>query len=174
MNIVDIFLTASSPAQQGTIYTSSALTKLTTRLNFLKERRSQIANELQNMDKGRGSSQILQNLETDRGFSQNAEKNQGSEVQASQDLEKSREADNFEFQILNGGAGMEGQSFQNPERLRKAESQSLNYVDRGKRSDVQNTHGLDRGKSESHMSLNVEKGRIVEAQPFFSSRTSTR
>ncbi|XP_024028811.1 rho GTPase-activating protein REN1 [Morus notabilis] len=159
---------------EGTIYTSSALTKLTTRLNFLKERRSQIANELQNMDKGRGSSQILQNLETDWGFSQNAEKNLGSEVQASQDLEKGREADNFEFQILDRGAGMEGQSFQHPERLRKAESQSLNYVDRGKRSDVQNTHGLDRGKSESHMSLNVEKVRILEGQPFFSSRTSTR
>ncbi|XP_010520759.1 PREDICTED: rho GTPase-activating protein REN1 isoform X2 [Tarenaya hassleriana] len=36
--------------------TTSALSKLTTRLNFLKERRSQIANELQNMDKGRGRS----------------------------------------------------------------------------------------------------------------------
>ncbi|XP_010521049.1 PREDICTED: rho GTPase-activating protein REN1-like [Tarenaya hassleriana] len=36
--------------------TTSALSKLTTRLNFLKERRSQIANELQNMDKARSSS----------------------------------------------------------------------------------------------------------------------
>ncbi|KAL8162380.1 hypothetical protein V2J09_013869 [Rumex salicifolius] len=32
---------------------TSALSKLTTRLNFLKERRNQIANELQNLDKGR-------------------------------------------------------------------------------------------------------------------------
>ncbi|KAG7029684.1 Rho GTPase-activating protein REN1, partial [Cucurbita argyrosperma subsp. argyrosperma] len=40
---------------EGSNLTSSALTKLTTRLNFLKERRSQIANELQNMDRGRVS-----------------------------------------------------------------------------------------------------------------------
>ncbi|XP_042514912.1 rho GTPase-activating protein REN1-like isoform X2 [Macadamia integrifolia] len=40
---------------EGTVHTSSALTKLTTRLNFLKERRNQIVNELQNLDKGRGS-----------------------------------------------------------------------------------------------------------------------
>ncbi|XP_043713895.1 rho GTPase-activating protein 7-like [Telopea speciosissima] len=40
---------------EGTVSTSSALTKLTTRLNFLKERRNQIVNELQNLDKGRGS-----------------------------------------------------------------------------------------------------------------------
>ncbi|KAF2620799.1 hypothetical protein F2Q68_00040350 [Brassica cretica] len=36
--------------------TTSALSKLTMRLNFLKERRSQIANELSNMDKGKSSS----------------------------------------------------------------------------------------------------------------------
>ncbi|CAN8274039.1 unnamed protein product [Cochlearia groenlandica] len=36
--------------------TTSALSKLSMRLNFLKERRSQIANELSNMDKGRSSS----------------------------------------------------------------------------------------------------------------------
>ncbi|KAJ4965593.1 hypothetical protein NE237_017442 [Protea cynaroides] len=40
---------------EGTVATSSALTKLTTRLNFLKERRNQIVNELENLDKGRGS-----------------------------------------------------------------------------------------------------------------------
>lgn len=44
--------------QQGnTTTTISALSKLTMRLNFLKERRSQIANELSNIDKGKGSGQ---------------------------------------------------------------------------------------------------------------------
>ncbi|KAJ4899574.1 Rho GTPase activation protein (RhoGAP) with PH domain [Raphanus sativus] len=41
----------------NTTTTISALSKLTMRLNFLKERRSQIANELSNIDKGKGSGQ---------------------------------------------------------------------------------------------------------------------
>ncbi|XP_043709396.1 rho GTPase-activating protein REN1-like isoform X2 [Telopea speciosissima] len=45
----------SSSKGEGTVPASSTLTKLTTRLNFLKERRNQIVNELQNLDKGRGS-----------------------------------------------------------------------------------------------------------------------
>lgn len=147
------------------------------RLNFLKERRSQIANELQNMDIGRGSSQTVQNLETGREFPQNADKNQGSEVQASQNPEKGSDADSGEsFWNLDGGVGTEGRSFQYPEKIRKAVSHSLNYADRGKRSDDQSIHGLDRGKSESHPLPNVEKGRIVESQPFVaaSRRTSSR
>ncbi|KAA8528347.1 hypothetical protein F0562_035702 [Nyssa sinensis] len=58
--------------------TTSALSKLTTRLNFLKERRTQITNELQNLDKGRGSGQSVQNLERGR----NVDKFQGSEGQS--------------------------------------------------------------------------------------------
>ncbi|KAJ7958935.1 Rho GTPase activating protein [Quillaja saponaria] len=46
---------------EGSNSTTSALTKLTTRLNFLKERRSQMSNELQNMDTGRESGQPAQN-----------------------------------------------------------------------------------------------------------------
>ncbi|KAF6171510.1 hypothetical protein GIB67_018034 [Kingdonia uniflora] len=40
---------------EGTVTTSSALSKLTNRLNFLKERRTQIVNELQNMENSRPS-----------------------------------------------------------------------------------------------------------------------
>ncbi|GFP92145.1 rho GTPase-activating protein ren1 [Phtheirospermum japonicum] len=46
----------SSSKGEGNNSTTSALSKLTNRLNFLKERRSQIASELQNLDKGRSSS----------------------------------------------------------------------------------------------------------------------
>ncbi|PON63462.1 Rho GTPase activating protein [Parasponia andersonii] len=160
---------------EGTNSTTSALTKLTTRLNFMKERRSQIAMELHNMDKGPGSSQIVQNLEKGRELLQNPDKSQGSEVEAIQNPERSRELDSSElFQKLDRGMGTEIQSFQNPEKLKKAESQSLNYADRGKRSDSQNTHGLDRGKSENHVSLNVDKGRVLEGQSFISSRASSR
>ncbi|KAF8024788.1 hypothetical protein BT93_F1845 [Corymbia citriodora subsp. variegata] len=56
----------SGTKNEGPNSTTSALSKLTTRLNFLKERRSQIANELQNMDKGRGSSPAVEVLEKGR------------------------------------------------------------------------------------------------------------
>ncbi|PIA37073.1 hypothetical protein AQUCO_03100080v1 [Aquilegia coerulea] len=50
----------SSTKVEGTATTSTALSKLTTRLNFLKERRTQIVNELQNIENSRGSdSQLL-------------------------------------------------------------------------------------------------------------------
>lgn len=135
----------------------------------MKERRSQIANELQNMDIGRGSSQTVQNLETGREFLQNADKNQGSEVQASQNPEKGRDD-------LDGGVGTKGQSFQYSEKIRKAVSHSLNYADRAKRSDDQSIHGLDRGKSDGHLLPYVEKSQIVESQASVaaSRRTSSR
>ncbi|CAH2078060.1 unnamed protein product [Thlaspi arvense] len=62
--------------------TTSALSKLTMRLNFLKERRSQIANELLNMDKGRssgqaspssGQNQSLQETEKGTGSNQDSD-----------------------------------------------------------------------------------------------------
>lgn len=126
---------------------------MTTRLNFLKERRSQIANELQNLDKGRG--QPVQNLEKSRDSLQNPDMFQGLE----QNAERGRETD---------GMGSEGQSFQNPEKLRKSESHSLNYADRGKRSEGQNQPSLGRGLSEGHISVDADKGQIVEGQPYVS------
>ncbi|CAA0840473.1 Rho GTPase activation protein (RhoGAP) with PH domain [Striga hermonthica] len=50
----------SSTKTEGNNSTTSALSKLTNRLNFLKERRTQIASELQNLDKAR---QPVLNLE---------------------------------------------------------------------------------------------------------------
>ncbi|XP_062164103.1 rho GTPase-activating protein REN1 isoform X2 [Alnus glutinosa] len=79
---------------KGGYSTTFALSKLTTRLNFLKERRSQLANELQNMDKGPGSAQPVQNPDM---------------------VEK------LDYCTLpvNFGAGTKGQSFGNPEKFRK-------------------------------------------------------
>ncbi|CAG7898713.1 unnamed protein product [Brassica rapa] len=67
--------------------TTSALSKLTMRLNFLKERRSQIANELSNMDKGKSSSgqpspssgQKKSPQESERGTGSNQNQNQDSD-----------------------------------------------------------------------------------------------
>ncbi|XP_035551636.1 rho GTPase-activating protein REN1-like isoform X1 [Juglans regia] len=62
--------------------TTSALSKLTSRLNFMKERRSQVTNELQKMEKGRRSGQVAQNLDKGQGF----------EVQSVPDLDVGEEA----------------------------------------------------------------------------------
>ena len=81
--------------QLGPNHNSSALTKLTTRLNFLKERRSQIANELQNMDRGRVSGQSIDGSEKGRGVEaqrsvQNSDDTKGSadNLQSIQDSDK--------------------------------------------------------------------------------------
>ena len=87
---------------QGSNSTTSALSKLTTRLNFLKERRTQIANEIQNMDKGRASSRAAQNPEKSRGFEarqpvQNLDKSQATEVQSVQNTEKLKGSDSCQY-----------------------------------------------------------------------------
>lgn len=108
---------------KGVNSTTFALSKLTTRLNFLKERRSQLANELQNMDKGQGSAQLVQNLEKGRGSEprqslQNPDKVQGIEVQSVQNPDIGEQ---FDYCTLPGnfGVGTKGQSFANPESFRK-------------------------------------------------------
>ncbi|CAH8363932.1 unnamed protein product [Eruca vesicaria subsp. sativa] len=82
---------------EGNTTTTSALSKLSMRLNFLKERRSQIANELSNMDKGKGSGQpspssTEQNQETERGTAsnQNQEDSDSSKVHSPHVLDRGR------------------------------------------------------------------------------------
>lgn len=81
--------------QQGSTTTTSALSKLTMRLNFLKERRSQIANELQNMDKGRtgqsspSSGQNRLSEETGKGSGSNQESD-SSKLQSPHVLDRGR------------------------------------------------------------------------------------
>ncbi|KAL5558521.1 hypothetical protein UlMin_034732 [Ulmus minor] len=157
---------------EGGNTTTSALSKLTTRLNFLKERRTQIAHELQNMDRTRGSGQIFHILEKGRELHQNPDRSQGVEVQSTQNPEKARELESYDrFQNLDRGFGIEGQSFQNQDKFRKSDT---NIADRGKRTENLSTL-LDRGKSENHISVHVDKSRPVEPdKPFVSSRTNSR
>ncbi|KAL0798467.1 hypothetical protein Bca101_053642 [Brassica carinata] len=75
---------------EGNTTTTSALSKLTMRLNFLKERRSQIANELSNMDKGKSSGQPspssgqkLSPQESERGTGSNQNQNQNQDSDSS-------------------------------------------------------------------------------------------
>ena len=108
--------------------TTSALTRLTTRLNFLKERRSQIANEIQNMDKGRGPDQ-------------NLEKSQGSEIPSFQKLEKDKEL------------GKEGKPLQNSKKSTASDVQSLQDLDGGRYSE-----GVPPQSLQSEKSYNAGKG----------------
>ncbi|AEE84928.2 unnamed protein product [Arabidopsis thaliana] len=81
---------------EGSTTTTSALSKLTMRLNFLKERRSQIANELQNMDKGKTlgqpsptSGQNRVSEETEKGSGSNQDPD-SSKLQSPHILDRGR------------------------------------------------------------------------------------
>lgn len=143
-------------APQGSNPTSFALTKLTTRLNFLKERRSQIANEL--MDKSRGSSQGSEPQQS----LQNQEKSQASEIQSVPQSEKGMECESSQsIQNLDKGIGKEGQSVQDSEKFRKSNIYSTHTEDGGQRPE---TSCLDRGKSEGHMSYESDKSQRLDGQ----------
>jgi len=122
--------------------TTSALTRLTTRLNFLKERRSQIANELQNMDKGRGSDLKL-------------EKGRGSEIYSVQNLEKGKGVECLGEE--------EGKPLQNSEKSTTSDGQSLQDLDGGQYSEDQHLRSLERGKSDGHVSYNAGRGKPLVA-----------
>ncbi|XP_050234228.1 rho GTPase-activating protein REN1 isoform X2 [Mercurialis annua] len=81
----------SSYRSEGANSTTSALTKLTTRLNFLKERRSQLTSEI--LDKGRGSSHVTTNKARGsevRQTPQNQDKSHNSEVHSVSNSDRSR------------------------------------------------------------------------------------
>lgn len=139
--------------QGGPNHTSSALTKLTTRLNFLKERRSQIANELQNMDRGLVSSQPFENLEKGRGPEaqrslQNSDDTQGSDVKSMRNPESGRVSSTLESiqDSEKRAPGIDGG------QARKADADKGTRTGGGQSQSI-----LDRGRSESHMGINTEK-----------------
>ncbi|XP_033143794.1 rho GTPase-activating protein REN1-like [Brassica rapa] len=81
---------SGTKGEGNTTTTTSALSKLTMRLNFLKERRSQIANELSNMDKGKSSSgQPSPSTEQNRSV-QETERETGSKSNQNQDSDSSK------------------------------------------------------------------------------------
>lgn len=100
-------------------------------------------------------------------------KSQGGSYQHSQNQGKYKEL-NYS-QRREKWVGTEVQASQNSDRVKKLESQSLNHPERVKRSDGQHSHTVDRGESESHVSINIEKGQFVDGvQSSFSQRTATR
>ncbi|KAL2489050.1 rho GTPase-activating protein REN1-like [Forsythia ovata] len=131
----------SGTKSEAANHTTSTLAKLTNRLNFLKEKRTQIANELQNLDKSRNSGHSIHKFEQGEGSEPrrsvpNADNIQGSEGQSS---ERHRGTDSIHIQ--------DSQLVQNANKARNTEGHP----------------NLDRGKSESFPT--VDKGRSTIVPP---------
>lgn len=172
-------------SQQGANSTPSALTKLTSRLNFLKVGRSQTQNELQSMDKGRDSSRYSINVEKGKGSERpqsllspklpsprlpsprhpSPNRFGGSEAHSVPNPEKGKGSE--AVQISEKGLS-KGKSHQSSEKLKKSDSQPAHHSDgwnqqpkqleRG-RSEGHQTYNADKGRSEGHQTYNVDKGR---------------
>ncbi|KAL7245550.1 hypothetical protein ACSBR2_000811 [Camellia fascicularis] len=148
---------------EGGNSTSSALSKITSRLNFLKERRYQIANELQNLNKGQSSGPPGKGSES-RPSVQNQDK-----FQSVNNSEKGLGWDNR--QNVDIGVATEGRSVENVEQLGKSDGRSLQNLHKG-RSERQSVANLEKGKSESFP--NADKGRRSEGRPIVAPRTFSR
>lgn len=134
----------SGTKSEAANYTTSALAKLTNRLNFLKEKRTQIANELQNLDKSRSSCHSIRNFE----------EGEGSEPRHSIPI-----ADNI--------PGSEGQSSERCRGSDSSHNQDSQLAQNANRE--KNTEGhpnLDRGKSESFPTLDKGRSSIVPPRTY--------
>lgn len=128
---------------------------MTNRLNFLKERRTQIANELQNLDKGRSSNQ----------FAAAADKGKASEsLQPIQNMDKSQGLETSS--TLEKGLAIEGQTSQNSEESRKPGAQT--------HADVQHTENVNTGRSQVHVSSYKDKVQGSGSKTSGSRRTNSR
>lgn len=118
---------------------SFTLSKLTTRLNFLKEKRNQIADELQNLDKGTESASSHS--------PRKAEKGKGAEGGQSMNKRQGQEGSSAQKQEGNGS-----QSQQNSEKKLAIEAGSPSNHDGMKKSHVTKSatvshYDSDRGKA---------------------------
>lgn len=141
-------------SQQGANSTTSALTKLTSRLNFLKVGRSQGGNELQNLDKGRELSHSSRNLDKGKGSDRHQtppDTNPAASSEKGRTLDSSQ---SLQFSEKGSSKGKSNQN-QNSEKLRKSDSHPGYHSD-----GYQIPAHLERGRSEGHhQSYNVDKGR---------------
>ncbi|KAJ4845925.1 hypothetical protein Tsubulata_008406 [Turnera subulata] len=101
------------------VSTTSALTKLTTRLNFLKERRTQIANELQNLDKGQGSGQAAA-APPKKGKGSESRQGKGSEVNSAENPETGGRLEGSQA-LQDQDLGREGEPVPSSEKRKKAD-----------------------------------------------------
>ncbi|XP_054788683.1 rho GTPase-activating protein REN1-like isoform X2 [Prosopis cineraria] len=118
---------------QASNFTTSRLTKLSTRLNFLKERRNQIQQPQPSL----------------------SNKSRVSETHSVSNPEKGRATDSTQpSPIPDKGSGKETYSLQNSDKMRKSDGQSTHHQDKWNQN-----QSSERGRSEGYQSYNVDKGR---------------
>ncbi|KAL9269989.1 Rho GTPase-activating protein REN1-like protein [Drosera capensis] len=159
---------------------TSALSKLTTRLNFLKERRNQIAAELQNLDKNQELIQSPQPSEKNKGSEshqlvETANRNQRQEPSMVHNRKGSGNQPFHDKMVATEGDGsqLEQEGGKKGSSPKSHNLFNLNF-DRGRKPDVQQTQQADRVKSESQSSKNVDKGQRSEALVSTSESQSSR
>lgn len=159
---------------------TSALSKLTTRLNFLKERRNQIAAELQNLDKNREPIQSLQPSEKNKGLEshqlvETANRNQRQEPSMVHNRRGSGNQPFHDKMVATEGDGsqLEQEGGKKGSSPKSHNLFNLNF-DRGRKPNIQQTQQADRVKSESQSSKNVDKCQRSEAQVSTSESQSSR
>ena len=126
-------------SQQGADSPTTALTKLTSRLNFLKDRR-ELSHSSQNLEKGKGG-ELHPPLPSPK-------KSQGFDFYLPLTSPNKSRGYDFHLPLVspNRSRGSEGVGPQHPDKLRKSDSQP------GHLSDRQNQYPqyLRRGRSEGH------------------------
>ncbi|KAK6940234.1 Ternary complex factor MIP1, leucine-zipper, partial [Dillenia turbinata] len=147
------YLKKSRSREIHTNTTTSALSKLTTRLNFLKERRTQIANELQNMDKGQRSGHSTRSTERERNveaFQFNHPSGRLTDGYAAQNSTKNSCFEGGEpYQRLDKRIGTDLPASETWENSNKLDSQAVGRSRKVKK--------LDSGKIEGSASQNKDK-----------------
>ncbi|CAL5189490.1 unnamed protein product [Lathyrus oleraceus] len=134
--------------EQGTNSPTSTMTRLTSKLNFLKDRRSQFSNELQNMNKGKGFELQLPppSPNKSRGFDFHIQlrspRSRGNERHSPLlSPNKSRGCD-FYIPLISPSRsrGSENHSPSICEKVRGNEDHSLQYSEKPRKSDSQPYH----------------------------------
>ncbi|XP_021740332.1 rho GTPase-activating protein REN1-like [Chenopodium quinoa] len=169
----------TSSKGEGSSSTTSALSKLTTRLNFLKERRTQIATELQSIDKCRGS--LTQSiLSPGKGkvpepihTVHTPDKNQGPEGNFS------RNPEDRVYQSSHSSGKGSATEVDNRDSNKKTDNRDIDNKGLSSKSDAslpQNQQQPDKYKSEGGQSSSKksDKGRRQDGQQSSTSRTLSR
>ncbi|XP_058759705.1 rho GTPase-activating protein REN1-like isoform X2 [Vicia villosa] len=163
---------------EGTNSPTSAMTRLTSKLNFLKDRRSQFTNDLQNMNKGKGFELQLPppSPNKSRGFDFHiplrSPRSRGNERQSPHlSPNKSRGCD-FYIPLISPGRsrGSENHFPSISEKVRGNEDHLLRYSEKPRKSDSQLCHSPSISEkfrvNEDHSLRYSEKPRKSDSQPY--------
>ncbi|XP_039688475.1 rho GTPase-activating protein REN1-like isoform X3 [Medicago truncatula] len=164
-------------AEQGASFTTSTITRLTSKLYFLKDRRSQFSNEIRNMNKGKALELQLPPPSPNERQSPNKSllrsPNMSRENERQSPVPSPNKSRGFEFYMSlmspKRTRGSENHSPSTSEKVRGNEDHSPQYSEKLRKSDSQPYHSdsqnessqlyLKRGRSEGNIH-NVDKSQL--------------